>query len=260
MPLESVTSSSNAAVKRLRALNESKGRKSAGAFLVEGEVMIREALQSGLAPLEALSELESPLCALLSERGALVRLCPRHVMESVCDTKTPQGVCCAFALPENGGVPADARRLLALDGVQDPGNMGTILRTADAAGFEGAYLSPLCADVYSPKVQRAAMGSGFRVPSVREDLPEALKRLKNAGFTVIGSALDGLPVYEHAELSRLPKIVLVIGNEAKGISDAVRRASDISVKLPMRGRAESLNAAVAAGILMYELTRPEQKA
>ncbi len=257
MAIESVTSSSNAAVKRLRALSDSKGRKSAGAFLVEGEVMIREALQSGLTPLEALSEQESPLCQLLSERGAAVRLCPRHVMESVCDTKTPQGVCCAFVLPENGSIPQSARRLLALDGVQDPGNMGTILRTADAAGFEGAYLSPLCADVYSPKVQRAAMGSGFRVPSVRQELPQALLRLKEAGYTVIGSALDGLPIYEHAELSRLPRIVLVIGNEARGISENVRRVCDLMLKLPMRGRAESLNAAVAAGILMYELTRPE---
>ncbi len=258
--METISSTSNPLVKRLRQLAEAKGRREQNAFLVEGEVMIREALASGLSPLEALGEGESALLEVLVARGAEVRLCARRVLESVCDTKTPQGVCAVFRLPADCGLSRDARRLLALDGVQDPGNLGTILRTADAAGFEGALLSPVCADVYSPKVQRAAMGSGFRVPTSRVPLPEALRGFKAEGFELVVSALDGLPIYEQKGLAGKEKLILAVGNEARGGTPEVRKLADISVKLPMRGRAESLNAAVAAGILMYELTRFDEGA
>ncbi len=257
MITETVTSTANPIARRLRALADPRTRRSENAFSVEGAVMIREALQSGLKPIEALSETESALTAELASRGAAVKLCSRHVIESVCDTKTPQGICAAFRLPDISSLPCDALRLLALDGIQDPGNLGTILRTADAAGFEGALLSFPCADVFSPKVQRASMGSGFRVPTLRTHLPDALTEFKSRGYTIIVSTLDGLPIYEQTCLARSPKIILVIGNEANGITSEVRALADTSVKLPMRGKAESLNAAVAAGILMYELTRPD---
>ena len=251
--METVTASGNPIVKRMKALSDAKGRREQGVFLVEGEVMIGEALGSGLIPVEALAEAESPVLSRLSEAGAGVKLCSRHVLETVCDTKTPQGICCSFRLPDNGTVPADASLLLALDGVQDPGNMGTILRTADAAGWQGAYLSDKCADVYSPKVQRAAMGSGFRVGTERADLPEKLSSLKQEGWKVIVSALDGAPLYENTEGG--DRLILVIGNEARGVTPEVQALADIKVKIPMRGKAESLNAAVAAGILMYEFTK-----
>lgn len=253
--MEPIMSTSNPLVKGMKALSEAKARREQKAFLVEGEVMIREALASGLVPLQALSETESTLTEELERAGASVRLCGRKVLETVCDTMTPQGVCASFRMPENRDIDPAARRVLALDGVQDPGNLGTILRTADAAGFSGAYLSPLCADVYSPKVQRSAMGSGFRIPAVRTDLPEKLRFLKAQGRQVAVSALDGLPLYRHGELANKEKLILVIGNEAKGVSREVQALADIKIKIPMRGRAESLNAAVAAGILMYELTR-----
>lgn len=253
--METITASGNPVVKRMKALSDSKGRREQGAFLVEGEVMIGEALMSGLTPVEALSETETPLLSRLISAGADVRLCPRHILETVCDTKTPQGVCCSFRLPETGAIPEGAHLVLALDGVQDPGNMGTILRTADAAGWQGAYLSDRCADVYSPKVQRSAMGSGFRVGTARVDLPEKLMSLKKQGFSVIVSALDGDPLYERKEIPAGTKLVLVIGNEARGVTPEVQALADIKVKIPMRGRAESLNAAVAAGILMYEFTK-----
>jgi TrmH family RNA methyltransferase len=253
--MEKITSAANPAVKRLKALSDAKGRKEQGAFLVEGEVMVREALASGLNPLEALFEAETPLSGELAGHGALVRLCDRHILETVCDTRSPQGCCAAFTLPDGPAIPQNASRLLALDGVQDPGNLGTILRTADAAGFEGAYLSPLCADVYSPKVQRAAMGSGFRVPALRCLLEETLTRLKAEGWQIAVSALDGLNLYENEKALSGDKLILVIGNEARGVSPGVQKLSDIRIKIPMRGKAESLNAAVAAGILMYELTK-----
>ena len=251
--LETITAVTNPAVKRLKALLEAKGRKAENAFLVEGEVMIREALGSGLIPKEALFENESKLIDELN--GVPTRLCSRRVLEAVCDTVTPQGAVCAFELPKQTLMPADARLMLALDGVQDPGNLGTILRTADAAGFKGAYLSEKCADVYSPKVQRAAMGSGFRIPTLRSGLVDTLEKLRTEGWLIVCSLLDGDPLYQAELPSKTERLILVIGNEARGISEEVQALADIKVKIPMRGRAESLNAAVAAGILMYELTR-----
>jgi len=251
--MDTITTTTNPTVKLLRALSESKGRREQGAFLVEGAVMIDEALSGGLTPLFALSEVETPLLDRLKKAGAEVKLCARHVLESACDTKTPQGICASFRLPAEVTMPKDAKYLLAIDGVQDPGNMGTILRTADAAGFQGAFLSGICADVYSPKVQRSAMGSGFRVPTLRTELPEKLAEMQKNGYKVVVSALDGLPLYENEKYAYGEKLILVIGNEAKGVTKQVQSMADIRLKIPMRGKAESLNAAVAAGILMYEL-------
>ena len=143
--------------------------------------------------------------------------------------------------------------LPALDGTQDPGNVGTIWRTADAAGFQAVLFGPGCADPLSPKVQRAAMGSGFRVPfMIEDDLPDALLRMKAEGWTVMASDLHGMDFYRRPNPG--DRYVLVIGNEARGISQGTRLVADMLLKLPMRGGAESLNAAVAAGIMMYGLT------
>lgn len=253
--MEKITSAANPAVRRLKALNDAKTRRREGRCLVEGEVMIKEALDSGLTPAEALFTEQTPLMEKLLSLGCEVRLCSESALKSACDTVSPQGCCASFSFDGAGRIPPDAGRLVALDGVQDPGNLGTILRTMDAAGFQGAYLSEQCADVYSPKVQRSAMGSAFRVPTQRADLPEKLSELKRNGFRLVLSLLDGKELYD-CDFSREDRIVLVVGNEAAGISEAVRRLGDTAVRIPMRGRAESLNAAVAAGILMYELTRP----
>ena len=250
MSVETITSVKNPLVASLRALKTAKARRETGLFLVEGETMLNEALSSGLTPRALLAEAETPLAARFPE----ARLVTRGVLEAVCDTKTPQGMCAAFELPPPR-TPSDApRTLVALDGVQDPGNVGTIWRTADAAGLGGLLLGANCADPYSPKVQRAAMGSGFRLPAIPADpLCEALAFLRARGWTVVASALDGADFYQRPEVGE--RFVLVIGSEAHGISDAVRAQADALVKLPMRGRAESLNAAVAAGIMMYEMMR-----
>ena len=138
--------------------------------------------------------------------------------------------------------------------MQDPGNVGTIIRTADAAGFTGVLFSPECADLFSPKVLRATMGSVFRLGfSFPASLPVALEQLKKDGYSVLSSQLDGSPFYDRKDVSS--SFVLVIGNEGNGVSDAVKAAATHHLCLPMRGGAESLNAAVAAGIMMYDLTR-----
>ena len=194
------------------------------------------------------------LAAEMEKAGARVYLAPRHVLEAACDTKTPQGACGAFTLPVPFEPEHAPDKLVVLDGVQDPGNVGTIWRTADAAGLTGMLLASWGADPFSPKVQRAAMGSGFRVPvRVTGNLPEELSVLRNLGYRIIVSALDGAPFYEG--MPKCDKCALVVGNEARGVSDEVGSVADVRLKLPMRGGAESLNAAVAAGIMMYELMR-----
>ena len=253
--MERITSAKNPMIREMKALNQRRGRETQGRFLVEGEVMIREALSCGLGIREVIAiESRSDFAEELSAIGARACLVPEGILESVCDTKSPQGVCASFDLPAPMPIESAPKRVVALDGVQDPGNVGTIWRTADAAGLSGILFGGGCADPLSPKVQRAAMGSGFRVPFMQaDDLPKALRTLRGRGWRVIASDLNGADFYSRPNVGE--KFILVIGSEARGISDAVRQQADALVKLPMRGGAESLNAAVAAGIMMYELMR-----
>ena len=255
-----LTSVQNPTIKRIKALKDKKARITQGEMLVEGEKLMLEAAQAGLMPSDVLiessqaSKFES-LAHEMERFGAHVYLAPRHVLEAACDTKTPQGACGAFALPTPFEPENAPERLVVLDGVQDPGNVGTIWRTADAAGLNGMLLAASGADPFSPKVQRAAMGSGFRVPvRVTERLADELTTLRSLGYKVIVSALDGAPFYEGVP-KNCGKFALVVGNEARGVSDEVGATADVRLKLPMRGGAESLNAAVAAGIMMYELMK-----
>ena len=178
--MDHITSAKNPIIKALRALKDRKGREASGRFLVEGEVMLREALKCGLAIRDVLAEEDfTDLAGELEAAGARAFTVPRSLLEAVCDTRTPQGICASFDLPEPLPLAQAPDRIVALDGVQDPGNVGTIWRTADAAGFQGLLLGAGCADPLSPKVQRSAMGSGFRLPFMQVgDLPAALAELR----------------------------------------------------------------------------------
>lgn len=250
--MEKITSSKNQLIKELRSLEKRASREETGLFLVEGEVMINEALKCGL-------KIRYALCTDSTEAFAQALPCEAkkttpEIMKQVCATVSPQGVCAAFELITPLEINKLPDKVVALDGVQDPGNAGTIWRTADAAGMGALLFGAGCADPLSPKVQRAAMGSGFRLPfSATPSLPGALEELKRLGYTIICSDLHGENFYSRPSVG--DKYVLVIGNEAAGISDETRNCASVLLKLPMRGGAESLNAAVAAGIMMYELTR-----
>jgi len=248
----------NAEIRQLKQLKDKAGRQETGLFLVEGQKMIQEALSSGLELYALLADADAEeFASQIAKKARRSAIVSRSVLEAVCDTKTPQGVCGAFHMPKPIRLEEIQGSIVALDGVQDPGNVGTIWRTADAAGLRAMLLAPGCADPLSPKVQRAAMGSGFRVPFLwAEDFAGALAELRARGMSVVASALDAEDFY-HAERPR-GDFALVVGNEARGISEEARREANIVVKLPMRGGAESLNAAVAAGILMYALTEPDK--
>ena len=248
--LEHITSLKNPKVTTWKSLKERKGRRETGCFLVEGRKMVEEAIASAF-PVEAVLVDVDRQGEFALPAGIPAYSMPGHVLAAVCDTKTPQGIAAVVRMAE---VELRGSRLVAMDGVQDPGNVGTIIRTADAAGFDGVILSNQCADVFSPKVLRATMGSVFRMGiRVTDDLPDLLTRMVQEGASVLSSQLDGEPFYQRSSLNE--RFVLVIGSEGNGVTDEVKAIATHKVKLPMRGGAESLNAAVAAGIMMYELTR-----
>lgn len=246
--MEHITSLKNPKVTAWKALKDRKGRRESGCFLVEGRKMVEEALASAFDVETVLvqegMELPDGLTMPVYEL-------PAHVLAAVCDTKTPQGIAAVVRMKEQSAL---GKHIVVLDGVQDPGNVGTIIRTADAAGLDGVLLSTQCADVFSPKVLRATMGSIFRMNlRTTDDLPGELTKLREKGYSILSSQLNGTPFYEREKVAE--QFALIIGNEGNGVSEQVQQTATHRVRLPMRGGAESLNAAIAAAIMMYELMR-----
>lgn len=246
--MEHITSLKNPKVAAWKALKDRKGRRESGCFLVEGRKMVEEALASAFDVETVLVQEDMKLPDGLTMP---VYELPAHVLAAVCDTKTPQGIAAVVRMKEQSAL---GKHIVVLDGVQDPGNVGTIIRTADAAGLDGVLLSNQCADVFSPKVLRATMGSIFRMNlRTTDDLPGELTKLREKGYSILSSQLDGTPFYEREKVAE--QFALVIGNEGNGVSEQVQQTATHRVRLPMRGGAESLNAAIAAAIMMYELMR-----
>lgn len=253
--METITSRHNPLVAHLRRLASSGSyRRERGEFLCDSPKLLHEALLHGA---ELLTVAATRGMALPDGIHAGVRLVevPEDVMQLISPAKTPQGVVFTCRLPRTECPQTlTGARYLALDGVQDPGNVGTIIRTADAAGLDGVLLSNQCADVFSPKVLRATMGSVFRMNlRTTDDLPGELTKLREKGYSILSSQLDGTPFYERQGVAE--QFALVIGNEGNGVSEQVQQTATHRVRLPMRGGAESLNAAIAAAIMMYELMR-----
>ena len=248
--MELISSSRNPKVLSWRSLKEKKGRDAQRAFLVEGSKMVGEALSSSFT-VEALLIRENFVLPFPVDPALPAYRLSESVFNSLSDTRTPQGIA---AVLRQDVRPLSGNLLLALDGIQDPGNMGTLIRTADAAGFSGILLSSDCVDIFSPKVIRATMGSVFRMGfSFPPSLARELASLRDSGFSVVSSQLDGQPFFGRSPLR--PPLVLIVGNEGNGISDEVKSVATHCYRLPMPGGAESLNAAVAAGIMMYDILR-----
>ncbi|MBQ2985512.1 MAG: RNA methyltransferase [Clostridia bacterium] len=243
-----IQSTQNETVKRMRSLAAKKGRQETGLHLIEGERLVREAISSGADIAELFIE-EGREVEDMAFSAPRVYTVSRRVMESMTDTGTPQWICAAVRTQDTTPPESYPQGLIvALDRVQDPGNLGTILRTADAMGAAGLLLGGGCADPFGPKVLRSTMGSVYHIPLWQGELTAELAKLREAGFSLICGHLAGTEVLPEVG----DKCVLIIGNEGSGVSDEV---ADMCKKyrLPMYGRAESLNASVAAGILMYEI-------
>lgn len=256
--MRELSSLKNPVIQKARALVSGRDRAACGAFLLDGEHMVGEALSARPEGVRQLfvdaDKLErfKPLIQKAEAAGAAVYATPARVLEALSQVKTPQGIAAVCALPSPVPLECQQGRLLLLENVQDPGNVGTMLRTLDAAGFDGCVLTHGCADPYGAKAFRAAMGSAFRVPiTFVENAPSAVAALNARGYATIGAALDGGPFYERDPLPE--KLCVLIGNEGAGLTPETLAECAHRYRLPMRGGAESLNAAVAAAILMYEL-------
>lgn len=215
---------------------------------------MREAVISGVNFRDAFVEDGHDLMvAILQGAGANVNIVTRAVMKSLTNTNEPQWVCASVETPQHELPLCYPHGLIVmLDSVQDPGNMGTIIRSADAFGACGVLINEACADPYAPKPVRASMGSVYHLPIWRGDLIRELDRLVEQKYTLICGHLEG-----DEELPPInDKAVLVIGNEGHGVSDEIAERC-IKYRLPMYGLAESLNASVAAGILIYELAKKQ---
>lgn len=244
-----ITSKNNPLVKETAALKEKKGRKQLGAFLVEGRKMAEECLSGGMT-VEKIFVIDGVSLPFPVDEDKLV-IVSQDVMRHLSDEKTPQGVLCRVKTPVHS-LCAPKGNCLFLDGVADPGNMGAIIRTANAAGYDELYLTRECTDPFSPKSVRASMSGVFFTKLYIADRADILSVLKEADVSLVVADMGGVNVFSFTP----PKqFALVIGNEANGISDEVRSAARHTVKIPMRATQESLNAAVAAGISMYALAK-----
>ena len=242
-----LTSKNNPLIKETSALKEKKGRKETGLFLVEGWKMARECQKSDFE-IDKVFVAESYDGEITFPEEFIVRVSD-EVFRHLSDEKTPQGILCRARIPAPTLAPPKGNCLL-LDGVADPGNLGTILRTANAAGYSEVYLTKECADPYSPKSVRASMSGVFFTKIYRAERAQILSVLKE--IPVLIADMGGANVFSYTP----PKqFALVIGNEANGVSEEVKKAAFQTVKIPMRDTQESLNAAISAGIIMYVLQK-----
>ncbi len=251
-----ITSTKNPTVQFIRKLqNRSRARREEAAFVIEGLRLVEDALESGEVPKTVLvrpnlNDRGQQLRAALAARGVPIVEVSEAVLAAASDTRTPQGMLAVMPAPGRA-IPDHADLWLVLDGLRDPGNLGTILRTAAAAGVDAVLLPPGTADAYAPKVIRAAMGAHFRLPIQMvswDELPGML-----AGSELFLADAGGELPYTRANL-RDPT-ALIIGGEAQGASEQILQLSPRRVSIPMPGGSESLNAAAAAAILIYEALR-----
>ena len=243
-----ITSKANSVVKNAKKLHQKKYRKSA--YLIEGWHLFEEAVQAGVT-IEKIFALESyreqlaafPQTVWVSE----------DILLDLADSQTPQGIVAVVQKEEVGQVDFSQGKFLFLEDVQDPGNVGTIIRTADAAGFTGVIVSDKSADIYSLKTLRSMQGSHFHLPIYRMSSQALLEKAKKAGIPVLATTLSKDSV-DYRELPPIENFVLVMGNEGQGISPLMAESADQLVHISMKGQAESLNVAVAAGILIFHLS------
>lgn len=250
-----ITSRDNARIKRVCALRDSeKQRAEAGLFFAEGPKLCLE-----LAKDCTLTELYATQAALdrtpaLAAFGDCTTVIAPHVAEKLAGTRSSQNVFGLFREPSTDPAPllGAARRILALEGVQDPGNVGTLLRSAAAFGFDAVLLGPGCAAPFSPKVLRASMGAAGRLPvGVCADLPAALGTLRARGVTCLAAALYKARPLQEVGTDLPGGVCVVIGSEGQGLTDEAVAACDAAVRIPMTDQVESLNAGVAGSVLLW---------
>lgn len=256
-----ITSTSNQQIKNLLQLQKkSKVRKEQGIFVVEGVRMFREAPADWIIKTYVSQEfLKKEEASVL--KGREYEIVEDRVFKTMSDTMTPQGILAVVKQPPNSLetlLDAPAPFFMVLENIQDPGNLGTILRTAEGAGVTGILMSRDTVDIFNPKTIRSTMGSVYRVPFLYvEDICETVRELKNKGICTYAAHLKGTGSYDEQDYTK--GTAFLIGNEGNGLTDQLADLADTYIRIPMYGQLESLNAAVASAVLMYETQRQRRK-
>ncbi|APX72552.1 RNA methyltransferase [Companilactobacillus allii] len=247
-----IESKKNEDIKQINKLSSTKYIKKTGTYLIEGFHLIQEADANDQEFVKLLVTEKQENDRLAKKYRDIAVGISDDIAESLSETKTPQGIFAVIKVQNTEPLTDMHGQWVILDDVQDPGNVGTIVRTADAAGYAGVITSLNSADFYQPKVQRSMQGSQFHLPIYRMDMQDVLKLAKKSGLKVYGSEVNdrALP---YKKLENSEDFALVMGNEAHGLSKEVLVQMDENIYIPILGKAESLNVAVAAGILMYGL-------
>ncbi|WP_394522499.1 TrmH family RNA methyltransferase [Lacrimispora sp. JR3] len=258
-----ITSSANAKVKQVMSLaKKSKARKLSGLFVAEGLRMFKEIPKDRIDSVYVSESFLKDESRKKLVSGLVYETVADDVFSTMSDTRTPQGILAlvrqyAYKIEDLLSQKKPAF-LMILENIQDPGNLGTILRAGEGAGITGVLMDDTTADIYNPKVIRSTMGSICRVPFVyTDDLSADLKLLKEKGVTLYAAHLDGRNNYEKEDYT--VNTGFLIGNEGNGLTDETAALADAFVKIPMMGKVESLNAAVAASVLMFETARQRRQ-
>lgn len=241
-----ITSRSNEKVKFACSLREKKNRDQTGLFLIENDKLVKEAIDNNLK-IKYLFYTENKNKYALYDNSFEVR---KDVFEKLSDTKTPQGIIGIFEKPRyNEEILSTDKRILYLDKVQNSDNVGALIRSSDAGGFDKVILNEGCADPFSDKAVRSSAGSVFNIPIITDKNLSKLERLNKSGYKIIAGDLNGSEEFNFDN----ERCVLVIGNEGNGISENVKKLCTDFVKIPVYGKAQSLNASVSGGILIYKI-------
>lgn len=253
-----ITSTANRQIRNLiQLVKKAKVRNEQRLFVVEGIRMFREAPGDWIRQVYVSERFRNEHASEGLLEQYPYEVLADHVFEAVSDTRTPQGVLCLLQMPEYEPEDILCRpnpHILLLESIQDPGNLGTMIRTGEGAGISGIIMNRTTVDVFSPKVVRATMGSIFRVPFViADDFEETLRGIRQRGIKLFAAHLEGECSYTEADYTG--GCGFLVGNEGSGLSGAAASQADRRIRIPMEGQVESLNAAIAATLLMYEAAR-----
>ena len=254
-----IESKNNNLFKEIKKLKEKKHRIKSNKYLIEGLRFVEEAIKSKVSIdsiifTESFKEKNPELFLKINENIKLIQM-NEALLKQLCSTENPQGIVGVINM-QNKELKS-GELVVLVDKVQDPGNMGTIIRTAHAAGAAGIVMTKGTVDIYNDKTLRSTMGSIFYIPIVEDDSLDLVKSLKKEGYKLVVSSLQGKNNFVEENLQG--KVMIAVGNEGNGVSDEVYDIADIKVKIPMPGEAESLNVAVATSIMIYEKIRQSFK-
>jgi RNA methyltransferase, TrmH family len=251
--LKYIESAKNPKVKQWKKLLTKKEREKTGKYIIEGFHLVEEALKEADLVQEVILSEDTEIPVHFKLEGIGVIYAASDVLRAISDTESPQGIAAVCEQRNAAFEDITPEKVLLIDAVQDPGNVGTMIRTADAAGMDAVILGEGCADPYNPKAIRSTQGSLFHMPVIKTDLGDIIEQLKNRNIPVFGTALEDAVSFEKVEKAQ--SFALLVGNEGQGVDKQFLSMTTQNLYIPIYGKSESLNVGIAAGILMYHLRK-----